>query len=207
MCLRATRGEMRFEKNESAFQDCSLAGGCLGNGSRRRTVRCLEEQRLLDAQRHRLDNEQQQRSNKVHKNRARFADSRSHRDAKMLHAGSLPLPETEIGMLVVHKSLSRSINWQNASCQPLPKPDVRASPPFKVVSSQLPVTLEASRICLYKGKKPVDERDGLFFERSVYQLGMVGVPTLGSYCRANRNRNWVRRRNWVRHHSWAHNHS
>lgn len=95
--------ELRFEQAETTCQACSLSGNCLGKDSRRRTVRRLEDQHLLNAQKEKMDSPAGRRSNSTRKRQIerRFADSKSHRDGACLHGRGLRRAKTEIGFLAV----------------------------------------------------------------------------------------------------------
>ena len=114
--------ELRFEQNESACQACQLSGSCLGKNSCRRTVRRLEEQHLLDAQKKKMDSEAGRRSNKIRKSQVerRFADSKSHRDATKLHGRGLSRAKPEIGLLVVAQN---ALTLYNLVKRKLPPPN------------------------------------------------------------------------------------
>lgn len=95
--------ELRFEQDKPVCQACQLSGSCLSKNSCHRSVRRLEKQHLLDAQKAKMDSEKGRRSIKVRKSQVerRFADSKSHRDAIRLHCRGLSRAKAEIGLLVV----------------------------------------------------------------------------------------------------------
>ena len=113
--------ELRFEQAETACQPCSLSGRCLGKQSRRRTVRRLEQQHLLEAQKEKMNSSAGQRSNITRKCQIerRFADSKSHRDGSRLHGRGLRRAKTETGLLVVAQNALTL--YTLAKCRPPPE--------------------------------------------------------------------------------------
>lgn len=95
--------ELRFEQDVSVCKSCQLSGTCLARGSARRTVRRLEEQHLLDAQKQKMDSKVGRWSNTKRKSQIerRFADGKSHRDAARLHGRGIRRAKTETGLTVV----------------------------------------------------------------------------------------------------------
>lgn len=95
--------ELRFEQQPSRCGKCQLASKCLALGSRRRTVRRLEDQPLLDSQKAKMQSDSAQSSNRTRKMRVerRFADSKRHRDGSELHGRGLIRATAEIGLKTV----------------------------------------------------------------------------------------------------------
>lgn len=95
--------ELRFEQNESRCAGCELAARCLAPGSRRRTVRRLEDQSLTDAQKEKMKGEAGVASDRQRKMRIerRYGDSKQHRGGSELHGRGLSRSTAETGLMVV----------------------------------------------------------------------------------------------------------
>ena len=99
--------ELRFEQNEDHCGSCSLAADCLSSGSSRRTVRRLEDQHIMDAQKEKMNSEAGVRSCRLRKMRIerRYGDSKKHRGGSEFHGRSLSRATAETGMMVVAQNV------------------------------------------------------------------------------------------------------
>ena len=95
--------ELRFEQDESRCASCELADRCLAPGSRRRTVRRLEDQSLMDAQKEKMNSEAGLASGRQRQMRIerRYGDSKKHRGGGELHGRGLTRATAETGLMVV----------------------------------------------------------------------------------------------------------
>lgn len=95
--------ELRFEQDESHCAGCELADRCLAPGSSRRTVRRLEDQSLMDAQKEKMNSEAGLASGRQRKMRIerRYGDSKKHRGGSELHGRGLTRATAETGLMVV----------------------------------------------------------------------------------------------------------
>lgn len=86
---------------------CPLAASCVKDASRGRTVRRLDGQELLDAQRERMKDADAQ---KTHRYRGSvvertIADAKEHRDGRRLHGRGLGRATAEIGLAVIAQNI------------------------------------------------------------------------------------------------------
>lgn len=95
--------ELRFEQDTSRCATCELRTRCLASGSRRRTVRRLEDQSLMDQQKAKMDSEAGVASSRRRKMRIerRYGDSKKHRGGRELHGRGLSRATAETGLMVV----------------------------------------------------------------------------------------------------------
>lgn len=95
--------ELRFEQDESHCAGCELADRCLAPGSSRRTVRRLEDQSLMDAQKEKMKSDAGVASGRQRKMRIerRYGDSKKHRGGSELHGRGLTRATAETGLMVV----------------------------------------------------------------------------------------------------------
>jgi transposase len=95
--------ELRFEQSESRCAVCESAGRCLASGSRRRTIRRLEDQPLMDAQKVKMESQAGVASNRRRKMQIerRYGDSKKHRGGGQFHGRNLERATAETGMMVV----------------------------------------------------------------------------------------------------------
>lgn len=95
--------ELRFEQDPSRCTTCKLAPRCLALGSRRRTVRRLEDQSLMDRQKAKMKTEAGIASTRQRKMRIerRYADSKQHRGGGQLHGRGSWRATAETGLMVV----------------------------------------------------------------------------------------------------------
>lgn len=95
--------ELRFEQSEQRCGECELAGQCLASGSKRRTIRRLEKQSLLDAQGLKMDSDEGRASGRQRKIQVerRYGDSKQHRGGSHLHGRGLTRTTGETGLMVV----------------------------------------------------------------------------------------------------------
>lgn len=95
--------ELRFEQDENRCAGCELADRCLASGSSRRTVRRLEDQSLLDAQKEKMAGKAGIASSRQRKMRIerRHGDSKKHRGGGQLHGRGLSRATAETGLMVV----------------------------------------------------------------------------------------------------------
>jgi len=95
--------ELRFEQAEDRCVDCELATRCLASGSSRRTVRRLEDQPLMDAQKKKMESDAGVASSRHRKMRIerRYGDSKKHRGGGELHGRGFSRATAETGLMVV----------------------------------------------------------------------------------------------------------
>lgn len=95
--------ELRYEQEEQKCAGCELAARCLASGSKRRTVRRLEQQSVMDEQKQKMASEagaQSARNRKMRIER-RFGDSKKHRGGRELHGRGFSRATAETGLMVV----------------------------------------------------------------------------------------------------------
>jgi transposase len=95
--------ELRFEQNPERCCGCELATRCLASGSKRRTVRRLEDQAIMDAQNRKMQTQEGITSKRIRKMRVerRYGDSKKHRGGTQLHGRGLSRADAETGLMVV----------------------------------------------------------------------------------------------------------
>lgn len=95
--------ELRFEQDTSRCATCELRARCLACGARRRTVRRLEDQSLMDQQKVKMKSEMGVASSRHRKMRIerRYGDSKKHRGGGVLHGRGLSRATAETGLMVV----------------------------------------------------------------------------------------------------------
>lgn len=88
-------------------QACPLAAACVKDASRGRTVKRLEGQELLDAQRERMKQPEAQRLHRLRGSivERTIADAKQHRDGRRLHGHGLRRATAEIGLKVIAQNL------------------------------------------------------------------------------------------------------
>lgn len=96
-------GELRFEQSASLCSACPLAFRCFGGKSKRRTVARQTEQRVLDAQKQKMDSEQGKQSGRLRGQviERRFADGKLHRNQETQNGRGLHRVRPEVGLLAV----------------------------------------------------------------------------------------------------------
>lgn len=99
--------ELRFEQDAARCGSCELATRCLSSGSRRRTVRRLEDQDVMDAQKEKMNSDAGIESSRMRKMRIerRYGDSKKHRGGGELHGRGLSRAAAETGMMVVAQNI------------------------------------------------------------------------------------------------------
>lgn len=95
--------ELRFEQAVDHCDGCLLAEQCLAVGSKRRTIRRLENQKLLDEQTAKMDSERgrtsiRRRSIQIER---RYGDSKKHRGGREVHGSGLSRATAETGLRVL----------------------------------------------------------------------------------------------------------
>ena len=95
--------ELRFEQEVAHCAGCELAARCLAVGSERRTVRRLENQSVMDAQKQKMASAAGVASGRNRKMRIerRYGDSKQHRGGRDLHGRGLSRATAETGLMVV----------------------------------------------------------------------------------------------------------
>jgi hypothetical protein len=95
--------ELRFEQEEERCGGCELAARCLASGSKRRTVRRLELQSVMDEQKRKMASDAGVQSTRNRKMRIerRYGDSKKHRGGRELHGRGLSRATAETGLMVV----------------------------------------------------------------------------------------------------------
>jgi len=99
--------ELRFEQEVTHCGGCELAARCLATGSSRRTVRRLEDQHVMDAQKQKMESDAGIESSRVRKMRIerRYGDSKKHRGGGEHHGRGLSRTTAETGMMVVAQNI------------------------------------------------------------------------------------------------------
>ena len=99
--------EFRFEQDEAKCAGCELAARCLASGSKRRTVRRLEDQAVMDAQKKKMATDAGAASCRTRKMRIerRHGDSKKHRGGRELHGRGKPRAAAETGLMVVAQNI------------------------------------------------------------------------------------------------------
>ncbi len=99
--------ELRFEQDQDLCAGCELAARCLASNSKRRTVRRLEKQSVMDQQKQKVTGEtgiQSVRNRKMRIER-RYGDSKKHRGGRELHGRGLSRATAETGLMVVAQNM------------------------------------------------------------------------------------------------------
>lgn len=101
--------EHRYHCASSHCVNCPLANGCVRDPSKGRTVKRLEGQELLDAQREKMS---QPEAKEIYKLRGRtvelgFADAKGNRRFERYHGRGLARARTETGLLVLAQNVLR----------------------------------------------------------------------------------------------------
>ena len=99
--------QYRYQCNASHCQACHLAGKCLRNGSKCRTIKRLEGQELLDAQREKMADESVKaryaiRGQTVERG---FADSKGNRRWDRFHGRGIRRTRTETGLMALAQNV------------------------------------------------------------------------------------------------------
>lgn len=99
--------ELRFEQEVTQCAGCGLAERCLASGSKRRTVRRLESQSVMDAQKEKMATQAGVASGRHRKMRIerRYGDSKKHRGGSELHGRGLLRATAETGLMVVAQNI------------------------------------------------------------------------------------------------------
>ncbi|HYJ03814.1 MAG TPA: transposase [Chthoniobacterales bacterium] len=95
--------EFRFRLTPEICQACPLAAQCLQPGAKCRTIKRLEGQELLDAQRTKMTPETASKSRRIRSQTVEraFADVKEHRKLRRLHGRGLARAKAEIGLNVL----------------------------------------------------------------------------------------------------------
>lgn len=99
--------ELRFEQDQDLCAGCELAARCLASNSKRRTVRRLEKQSVMDQQKQKMTGEAGVQSGRNRKMRIerRYGDSKKHRGGRELHGRGLSRATAETGLMVVAQNV------------------------------------------------------------------------------------------------------
>ena len=99
--------EYRYHCSPLHCQSCPLASGCVSNASRGRTIKRLEGQELLDAQREKMNDEETQNRYRVRGQTVErgFADAKGNRGFDRYHGRGLRRARAETGLLVLAQNL------------------------------------------------------------------------------------------------------
>ena len=110
----------RYHCSPEHCMGCRLAASCVNDASRGRTIKRLEGQELLDAQRARMQQADVQR---IHRLRGSvversIADAKEHRDGRRLHGRGSGRATAEIGLKVIAQNLRtlHSLRKAAANC-------------------------------------------------------------------------------------------
>ena len=109
--------ELRFEQSPDRCGGCPLADQCLAVGSKRRTIRRLENQKLLDDQSAKMDSDVgrasvRRRSIQIER---RYADSKKHRGGRDFHGCGLSRVTAETGLMVMAQNSLTIYNLRKTS--------------------------------------------------------------------------------------------
>ena len=101
--------ESRYRCDEAACKGCPLAKKCLWPGSRSRTIKRLEGQELLDAQREKMSTTEAQERYRLRGQTVElaYADSKGNRNLNRFHGRGPERARTETGIMVVAQNLRR----------------------------------------------------------------------------------------------------
>ena len=108
--------ELRFEQSAEVCSGCDLADQCLTIGSKRRTLRRLENQDLLDQQALKMDSEagrESMRRRAIQVER-RYGDSKKHRGGREFHGRGIQRVTAETGLLVLAQNSLTLHNLANS---------------------------------------------------------------------------------------------
>ena len=99
--------ELRFEQTPERCKGCELASRCLSSDATRRTIRRLEDQPLVEAQKEKMESDEGAESAKIRSRQIerRFGDSKLHRGGNQLHGRGLSRATAETGMMVVAQNI------------------------------------------------------------------------------------------------------
>ncbi len=99
--------ELRFEQTPEHCLGCEFVSRCLAPGSKRRTVRRLEDQSVMDAQKQKMDTEAGAESSRTRKMRIerRYGDSKKHRGGNEFHGRGISRASAETGLMVVAQNI------------------------------------------------------------------------------------------------------
>jgi hypothetical protein len=112
--------EYRFHCSGDYCRVCPLASGCVNKPARGRTIKRLERQELLDAQRQKMERDEVQA---IYRKRAQvieraFADAKRHRKVDRFHGRGPTRAATETGLLVLAQNLLTLDRLQRTSQNP-----------------------------------------------------------------------------------------
>ena len=110
--------EFRFEQSPDHCGSCPLADQCLAVGSKRRTIRRLENQKLLDEQACKMDSDvgrasMRRRSIQIER---RYGDSKKHRGGRDLHGSGLSRATAETGLMVMAQNSLALYTLSKTAC-------------------------------------------------------------------------------------------
>ena len=96
-------GTYFFEQTVDLCSECPLAGSCLRQKSKRRTVSRQVEQEILDKQTEKMKTPEGKQSQKVRGkvSERRFADAKQHRGNRNLHGRGKTRAQTQVGLVVI----------------------------------------------------------------------------------------------------------
>lgn len=112
--------EYRYRCDASHCESCPLARKCLRPGSDRRTIKRLEGQELVDAQREKMSREDVQTRYALRGQTVElsFADAKTHRGLTRFHGRGLDRARTETGLLVLAQNLLKLDRLERESLNP-----------------------------------------------------------------------------------------
>lgn len=103
--------ELRYEQSVANCAACPLADRCLQTKSKRRTIRRLEDQPLLDELTEKMKAESGRESCRVRKNvERRFGDRQKHRGGEQLSGRGIERAQTEAAIIAVAQNMLAIIN-------------------------------------------------------------------------------------------------
>ena len=116
--------ESRYRCDVAHCSVCPLAQPCLRSGATRRTIKKLEDQELLDAQRQKMGRPEIQERYRVRGQivERAFGDAKGNRRLTGFHGRGLTRARTETGIMVVAQNLLRLDRLERNSSNPAPKP-------------------------------------------------------------------------------------
>lgn len=112
--------EHRYHCKASHCQSCPLAAGCVRNPSKGRTVKRLEGQDLMDAQREKMDRPDVKERYKLRGQTVErgFADAKGNRRFDRFHGRGLARARSETGLLVLAQNLLRLDRIERGTVNP-----------------------------------------------------------------------------------------
>lgn len=114
--------ELRFEQSPDRCGVCLLADQCLAVDSKRRTIRRLENQKLLDDQAAKMDSDRGRASvrRRAIQIERRYADSKKHRGGRDFHGCGISRVTAETGLMVMAQNSLAIYNLRKTATDDFP---------------------------------------------------------------------------------------